>query len=319
MRFIDKLGIVKPPQDRYILLPREWKFKNFLQFGKTKKVFPFAVESVFYRGVAFDNELQVVIKPIEKKYTEELLIERILKEFGEELDKLRKKYHLNWENFSFGTYVPTRYGFTKIYTFPKNLSGDELIQAIELYIQEDISENFSEKEENVIYTYDFLKSEKDEPHRVLAVVISSDIVSKFQSWADSLDLKLELISYEPICLVNFGLSRNLSQPFTIIYTDINKVLIVSFQKDKILYEEFSYILSPENLGEEMLNLIIWDIRNYIVLNDLDNIYLAGLIVEHKQLLENFLEKLPIIGVLSLDRLPERYTLLHTLGERMLNA
>lgn len=319
MRFIDKLGVVKPPQDRYILLPRGWKLKKFLQFGKQKNVFPFAVESVFYRGVAFDNELQLLIKPIEKKYSEELLIERILKEFGEELDKIGKKYHLNWDNFSFGTYVPTRYGFTKIYTFPKTLSGDELIQAIELYIQEDISENFSGKEEDVVYTYDFLKSEKDEPHRVLAVVISSDVVSKFQSWAQSLGLKLDLISYEPICLINFGLSRNLPQPFTIIYTDLNKVLIVSFQKDKILYEEFSYILSPENLGEEMLNLIIWDIRNYIVLNDLDNIYLAGLIVEHKQLLENFLEKLPIIGVLSLDRLPERYTLLHTLGERMLNA
>lgn len=319
MRFIDKLGIVQPPEDKYVLLPKNWKLKDLLKFSKSVKIFPFAVESVFYRGLAFDQNLTPLFDPIEKKYNEELLIEKVLKEFGDELEALRRKHNLNFEEFLFGTYVPTRYGFTKIYKFPKVLSGDELIQAIELYIQEDIAENFAGKESDVIYTYDFLKSEEEDSHKVLVVVISGEVVRKYQTWAETLNINLGVISYEPICLINFGLAKDLVQPFTIIYTDINKVLIVSFQKDKILYEEFSYILSPETIDEELLNLIIWDIRNYIVLNDLDNIYISGLVVEHKSLLEEFLEKLPIIGILSLESLPERYTLLYTLGERLLNA
>jgi len=319
MRLIDKLPFITPPEDKYILLPQGWKFKKFLKLKREQKIFPFAVESVFYRGMGVNKNFDPIVKPFEKKFGEELLIERVLKEFGDELERLQKEKHLDLSEFSFGTYVPTRYGFTKIYTFPKRLSGDDLIQAIELYIQEDIGENFSGNEEDVIYTYDFLKSEKDEPHRVLAVVISKDVIKKYQNWAESLGINLDIISYEPICLVNFGLAKNLPQPFTIIYTDINKILILSFQKEKILYEELSYILSPENMGEEMLNLIIWDIRNYILLNDLDNIYLAGLLAEYKPLLENFLEKLPIIGVLSIDKFPARYSLLYTLGERLLNA
>ncbi len=319
MRFIDKLGIVKPPEDKYILLPTNWKFKRVLKFGKNIKVFPFAVESLFYRGLALNQNLTPLFNPIEKKYNEELLIEKVLKEFGSELENLREKYNLDFEEFLFGTYIPTRYGFTKIYKFPKVLTGDELIQAIELYIQEDIAENFAGKESDMMYTYDFLKSEGEDAHKVLVVVISGEIVRKYQTWAETLNINLDVISYEPICLINFGLAKNLVQPFTIIYTDINKILIVSFQKEKILYEEFSYILSPETFDEELLNLIIWDIRNYIVLNDLDNIYIAGLVVEHKAILEQFLEKLPIIGILSLNSLPERFALLYTLGERLLNV
>jgi len=317
MRLIDKLPFLEPPREKYNLLPPLNKLKLPLLSKREKVVFPFVVDTVFYRGLSFNSNYQTLIKPFERTYPEETTIEEVLEHLKEELKELMVQKPKLFANAVFGTYIPARFGLVRIYTFPKTIKRNELIQSVDLYIQEDISENFPHTE--VLYSYDILDSNENEPYRVLVTVVESEIIRKIEEVFEELGLELEVISYEPVCLINLGLLKGLPEPFTILYTERNKILIVSYRRDNILYETFSYLFSEDKVAEDLLNLIIWDIRNYIVLNDISNIYLAGIVTEYEHLTEFFLEKLPIFGIVSIDKFPDRYALTYTLGERLLNV
>ena len=58
------------------------------------------------------------------------------------------------------------------------------------------------------------------------------------------------------------------------------------------------------------------IRNFDALNDVNNIFLGGLIVEYGNLTEYFLERLPIFGIISSKKVPDRFSLIYTLAERL---
>ncbi|RTZ61034.1 MAG: hypothetical protein DSZ31_00915 [Gammaproteobacteria bacterium] len=317
MRLIDKLPFLEPPREKYNLLPPLNKLKLPLLSKREKVVFPFVVDTVFYRGLSFNSNYQTLKKPFERTYPEETTIEEVLEHLKEELKELMVQKPKLFANAVFGTYIPARFGLVRIYTFPKTIKRNELIQSVDLYIQEDISENFPHTE--VLYSYDILDSNENEPYRVLVTVVESEIIRKIEEVFEELGLELEVISYEPVCLINLGLLKGLPEPFTILYTERNKILIVSYRRDNILYETFSYLFSEDKVAEDLLNLIIWDIRNYIVLNDISNIYLAGIVTEYEHLTEFFLEKLPIFGIVSIDKFPDRYALTYTLGERLLNV
>lgn len=317
MRLIDKLPFLEPPKEKYSLLPPLNKL-NIPFLGKKEKiVFPFVVDTVFYRGICFNNKYQILLKPFEKVYPEETTFEEVLMHFKEELRELTAQKPKLFTNTSFGTYIPAQFGLVKIYTFPKGIKKSELIQSIELYIQEEISGNFPHTE--VLYSYDILDRNENEPYRVLVTIVESEIVRKIEEVFEAVGLKLDVISYEPVCVINLGLLKGLPEPFTILYTERNKILIVSYRRDNIIYETFSYLFSEDKITEDLLNLIIWDIRNFIVLNDIGNIYLAGIVTEYEHLTEFFLEKLPIFGIVSIDKFSERYALTYILGERLLNA
>jgi type IV pilus assembly protein PilM len=312
MRLIDKL--IKPPKEKYnlIQLPLLQKFLK----KKTKNVFTFTVDTGFYRALAFNKDYERVLPYIEKTYPEEISFDEALQDFSKEFVKI-KEIGINLKNFKFGTYIPSRYGLLKIYNFPRTLNKIELLKSVELYIQQEISESFAEKE--VVYSYDILPTKSNEPYRVLTVIVEKEIVDKLYNWSIEQGIELNLISYEPVGLINLGLYKNLPEPFAILYTDVNKILMLSYQKDRILYEEFSINLTPGNIAEDILNLVIWDIRNYIVLNDIGNIYLAGIILENEEITQYFLEKLPIFGIVSIDIFPEHFALLYILGERLLHG
>jgi len=313
MRIIDKLPFISPPQDRYTLfssisIPSVRK--------KNQQVFSFAIDSPFYRGLGFDKSYKPFIKPFEKIFPEDTPIDELFQHFEEELKKYVNNNLLN-PKVKIGTYIPTKYGLLKTYSFPRTLKKSEFLQSIELYIEQDISEHFSNTE--VIYTYSILEGNKDEPYRVLVVIVERDFVLKIENLLHKFNLKADLISYEPICVVNLGLLKRLPQPFSILYTDINKILLVSFYKNHISYESFSFLFTGEKPNEDLLNLILWDIRNYIVLNNLNNIYLAGIVTEYEDITSIFLERLPIFGIITIDKFPNRFALTYTLGERLLNG
>jgi type IV pilus assembly protein PilM len=315
MRLIDKLPLLKPPEEKYNLIDTS---KITTLIGRRNKVaFTFVIDNMFYRSLTFDSKYRKVLPNFEKSYPEETPFEEVLNDFTKELNEIKQKYNVDFKKFKVGTYVPTRYGLLKIYNFPKTLKKVELLRSIELYIQQDIAENFPEKE--VVYSYDILPTERDEPYRVLITIVEKELVDKLYEWSINNGIDLDIISFEPVTLINLGLYKNLPEPFSILYTDINKILVLSYQKDRILYEEFSFIFSPDSIAEDVANLIIWDIRNYIVLNDLGNIYLAGIVTEYEHLMQYFLEKLPIFGIVTIDKFPERYSLLYILGERLLHG
>lgn len=317
MRLIDKLPFIKPSEDRYTLLPPSVLELPFT--GKKEKVaLSFSFGNNFYRGLPYGGKEGKKFSPFEKIYeTEEVDLDTLLIDLGQEIKKLEEQEGINLKKTRFGTYIPTSYGIARLYTFPKTLSKGELRNTIDLYIQNEIAEVFSDKE--VVYSYDFLETKKDEPYKVLVAIVEREIVQKLLAFAKGLEITLDVISYEPVCLLNLGFKEKLPVPFTIIYTDVNKILIFSYQKDRITYEVFPYLFSTDQNMEDVLNLLIWDIRNYIVLNDLTNLYLSGLVLEYEELTEYFLEKLPIFGIVSIDDYLNRYILNYTLAERLINV
>jgi type IV pilus assembly protein PilM len=315
MRFIDKL--ISPPQDRYNLIDLNFIAPLFQKtLHREKQVFTFNIDSNYFRILAFNNEEKILFQPIERKYIEEVPFEEKLAEITQYIEELKEK-NIAINKLSYGTYLPTQYGLLRLYTFPANLKKKEVLQSLIIYIQQEIAETYKEK--NVVYSYAFLDRKKNEPYKVLVTILEKDPLDSLINWAYTLQLDLKLISFEPVCLINLGLLRNLPLPFSILYTDLNKIIVLSFQEERILYEVFPYVFSLEQDMEQSLNMLIWDIRNYIVLNDLTNIFLAGIVVEYEALAQYFLERLPIFGIINLDNFPERYSLLYTLGERIINA
>jgi len=314
MRLIDK--VITPPQKRYTLIPYNLLSKlSFSRRKKTKNVFTFFVDSNFYRILSYDSNYQPLIPPTEKTFVDEVPLEQELIEIGEFVTQLKEKVDIR--NVSFGTYVPSQYGLLRLYTFPGNLSKNEVLQALNLYIQQEIEETYRDK--NVVYSYAFLDRKSDEPYRVLVAIVEKEPINTLLAWADSYGINLDVISFEPTCLINLGFLKNLPQPFSILYTDINKIILLSYQRDRVLYEVFPYLFSHDETFEDTLNMLIWDIRNYIVLNDLTNLFLAGIVVEYENITQYFLERLPIFGIISIDVFPNRYSLLYTLGERLLHV
>ncbi len=313
MRLIDKL--ISPPQDKYTLLPLDLNYKipilNKLTSPRSGEVISFIVENDFIRVLV--KNVSGKFNVYEKVYTNSESLEQKLQDIE---TYLKNKYE-NIEVLKIGTYVPTRHGIIRLHTFPKNLKKSEVLKALELYIQEEIAEIFPDKE--IIYSYSFLPSKKDEPYKVIVSVVESSFINTLVNWASSINLNLKIISYEPICILNFSILRHLPNPFTIIHTEYNKVLILTYSKNRLNYETFPYSLNPSIISTDNLDTLIWDLRNYIVLNDLNNIYLSGLALEYTHLIEFFLERLPIFGLLTLDNIPERYSLLYTLSERLVHV
>jgi len=316
MRLIDKL--VKPPEEKYSLPPTPKGIPLNLSFGKFiskkgKKVVTFTIDTSFYRILGLDENFNILFSPYEKEISKDIPLE-------EKLSKVKDfilNSGLNLKEIQLATYIPARYGIVRMYTFPKNLKQSELVRAITLYIQEEISETFADKE--VVYSYDILEGRKDEPYKVIATILEKEIIDSYLNWSFNLGKELDVISFEPICITNLAFLKKLPQPFSIIYTDINKIIILNYGASRFSYEIFPYALNLEKGFEETLNMLIWDIRNYIVLNDLSNIYLSGIVLEYKHLTEFFLERLPIFGLVSIDKFPERYALLYTLGARLVNV
>ena len=242
MRLIDKL--VKPPEERYTLIPTSKGISLGLGLGKLipkkgKKVVAFAVDSSFYRILGIDENFNTLFSPYEKEVSEDLPLE-------EKLAKVREfilESGLSLKEIQLATYIPARYGIVRMYTFPKNLKKSELHRAITLYIQEEIAETFADKE--VVYSYDILEPPKDEPYRVITAILEKDIVDIYLNWSFSLGKGLDVISFEPICITNLALLKNLPQPFSIIYTDRNKILILTYGAARFSYEIFPYALNLE--------------------------------------------------------------------------
>ncbi len=312
MRLIDKF--VSPPEEKYTLLPT-----TLPTWGGRKKnriAFAFNIDTNFYRILSFDSNHKTIFEPVEKKFIEETSFDAMLAEVTIQLEDIRKQ--VDEKFLRVGTYIPSHFGLLRMYTFPGNLNKKEVLQSLSLYIQQEIAETYKEK--NVVYSYAFLsKGSAEEPYKILVTIVEKEPIDTLLNWAETNNIILDIISFELVCLLNLGLMKKLPKPFSILYTELNKIILFAYQNDRIIYEVFPYLFSTESGFEDTLNMLIWDIRNYIVLNDITNLFIAGIVVEHEALTQYFLERLPIFGIVSIEEFPQRYSLLYTLGERLLNV
>jgi len=307
MRLIDKLILKFTKPEKYVLLPPI--ALNFLP--KEKNLFTYFYDKNLLRAAVFNRNGEPILEPFEK-FSPEGISE-------EEAVELLRNYISNLEDkkLKTATYIPVREGMLRLYTYPATLTESEMLKSLKLYIQQEISELYSDKE--VIYKYTFLPRIEEEPYKILAAIVEINALNKIKNFAAKLGIELDIVSYEPICILNFAYLKGLTSDFSILYTDYTKLILLAYNQNRILYEVFYYNYSPNLLDSEEFNNLIWNIRNYIVINDLSNIFLTGLYVENPQIVEIIMDKLPIFGILSLESVPDRFTLLYTLSARLAHA
>jgi len=307
MRLIDKLVFKITKPQKYILLPPA--AINLL--SRKNSVFAFSIDKNLIRALALNEEDKLILEPFEYFSFDEISEE-------EAITKL-KQYteQVNLKDLKIGTYIPTAEGLLRMYTYPANLTKQELLKSLELYIHQEIAEVYSNKE--VIYKYTILPRKDEEPYKVLVAIIEAEALNKVKSLASTLGVELDIVSYEPVCILNFGFLKGLDSDFSILYTDYTKVILLTYKDNNLFYEVFYYKYQQNLALSEEFNDLIWNIRNYIVINDLSNIFLAGLFVEDEKILEIIMEKIPIFGILSPEIIPERFSLLYTLSERLIHV
>jgi hypothetical protein len=307
MRLIDKLLLKVTKPEKYTLLPPV--AINLLT--REKNVFAFSYDKNLIRALVLNKERKPLLEPFEHFGSDEIP--------EEEATKLLKQYieQINVKNIKVGTYIPTYEGILRMYTYPANLTKQELLKSLEIYIHQEIAEVYSNKE--VVYKYTILPRKADEPYKVLVAVIESEALNRIKNFAAALGVELDIVSYEPVCILNFAFLKGLYSDFSILYTDYGKVILLTFKSSNLFYEVFYYTYQDNLLNSEEFNDLIWNIRNYIVINDFSNIFLAGLFVEDERVLEIIMEKIPIFGILSSEDIPDRFSLLYTLSARLIHA
>jgi type IV pilus assembly protein PilM len=311
MRLIDNLIPFEPPQ-KYTLVPPT--LLNFLT--KERNVFSFQSTKRYIRTLGMNHREEIILKPFEEFSPAELREDEIIEILKEQVDKFKKT--TKGKKQYYATFIPAQQGILRMYTFPPNMKKSEVMQALELYIQQEISNVYSNTD--VLYRYTIMKNSKDEPYRIFVTIVERSAVEELQNIAQRLDIELDVISYELVVLLNFGFLNELPEPFAILYTDYTKIILLAYQRDRLLYEIFPFYFSPEiKEVTEDLNMLIWDLRNYIVLNDITNIFLAGVVLEYEEFTEFFLERLPIFGIVSPKKVKERFSLVYTLAERVIHA
>ena len=305
MRLIDKLLLKVTQPEKYTLLPPV----AIDLLNREKNVFAFSYNKNLLRALALNSKRKTLLEPFEHFSPEEIP--------EEEAIELLKKYmeQINIKNLKVGTYIPTVEGILRMYTYPATLSKQELLKSLELYIHQEIAEVYSNKE--VTYKYIILPRKEDEPYKVLVAIVESEALNKVKRFAAALGIELDIVSYEPVCILNFAFLKGLYSDFSILYTDYTKVILLTYKGNNLFYENFYYNYQPELLNSAEFNDLIWNIRNYIVINDISNIFLAGLFVEDERVLEIIMEKIPIFGILSPENVPDRFSLLYTLSERLI--
>ena len=114
----------------------------------------------------------------------------------------------------------------------------------------------------------------------------------------------------------------LALPFSILYTDYDYSILLTYSPSNISYsvihwDYLKYIRKAEShpTFEEPLENFITEVRNLIVINDIFNVHIAGVILSNQSLLDYMLENLPILGLLDVGELPPNFFVPYILSLR----
>lgn len=210
--------------------------------------------------------------------------------------------------------VPANEGLLKFYKYPANISRNDLQSAIEWSIRRERS---SIKEE--LYHDYYIIDQKLKGNQVGVVVVFSrkETVENIKSILNKVGLKLYVLDYEVITIVNYGLYHQLPLPFSILYIDYDYALFTIYSPENMAYSQipwsFSDYLLREN--EEYLDNFFAEVRNLIVLNDITSLYVAGPILSYENLVSKMMENIPILGLLDLEGLKPNFFIPYTLSIR----
>jgi type IV pilus assembly protein PilM len=212
--------------------------------------------------------------------------------------------------------LPATDGILKLYKYPSKISQKDLNSAIEWRIKSELTQI---KEEA---TYDYFILHGEDSLSVALVLARAESVNRITNLISSAGLKPEIIDYEVLAIANYGIYHKLASPFSILYMDYDYCILLTYSPSNISYsvinwDYLGYIKKAEShsTSEEPLENFIAEVRNLIVINDIFNVYIAGVGLGNESFTEYILENLPISGLLDAGELPPNFFVPYILSLR----
>jgi type IV pilus assembly protein PilM len=212
--------------------------------------------------------------------------------------------------------LPATDGILKLNKYPSKISQKDLNTAIDWVIKRETSQI----KEETVYDYFILRGE--DAISVALVLARAESVNRITNLISSAGLKPEIIDYEVLAIVNYGIYHKLALPFSILYIDYDYSILLTYSPSNISYSviHWDYLGYSKKAGlsstsEELLENFIAEARNLIVINDIFNVYVAGVALNNESFLDYILENLPILGLLDAGELPPNFFIPYTLSLR----
>jgi type IV pilus assembly protein PilM len=212
--------------------------------------------------------------------------------------------------------LPATDGILKLYKYPSKISQKDLDSAIEWRIKSELTQI---KEEA---TYDYFILRGEDALSVALVLARTESVNRLTNLISSAGLKPEIIDYEVLAIVNYGIYHKLALPFSILYIDYDYSILLTYNSSDISYsvinwDYLGYIKKAKShsTSEELLENFIAEVRNLIVINDIFDVYIAGVVLANESFLDYILENLPILGLLDAGELQPNFFVPYILSLR----
>ena len=212
--------------------------------------------------------------------------------------------------------LPATDGILKLYKYPSKISQKDLDSAIEWRIKSELTQI----KEETVYDYFILRGE--DAISVALVLARAESVNRLTNLIRSAGLKSEIIDYEVLAIVNYGIYHKLALPFSILYIDYDYSILLTYSPSNISYSviHWDYLGYSKKAGssstsEELLESFLAEVRNLIVINDIFSVYIAGVGLGNESFTEYILENLPILGLLDAGELPPNFFIPYTLSLR----
>jgi len=210
--------------------------------------------------------------------------------------------------------LPATDGILKLYKYPSKISQKDLNSAIEWRIK---SELIQIKEEA---TYDYFILHGEDTLNLALVLARAESVNRLANLISSAGLKPEIIDYEVLAIVNYGIYHKLALPFSILYIDYDYSILLTYSPSNISYsvipwDYLGYSKKAGSSSEGLLDNFVAEARNLIVINDILDVYIAGVVLNDQSFLGYILENLPILGLLDVGELPPNFFVPYILSLR----
>ncbi len=212
--------------------------------------------------------------------------------------------------------LPATDGILKLNKYPSKISQKDLNTAIDWVIKRETSQI----KEETVYDYFILRGE--DAISLALVLARAESVNRLTNLISSAGLKPEIIDYEVLAIVNYGIYHKLALPFSILYIDYDYSILLTYSPSNISYSviNWEYLGYSKEAGssstsEELLESFLAEVRNLIVINDIYNVYIACVGLGNESFTEYILESLPILGLLDAGELPPNFFIPYTLSLR----
>ncbi|NPB07701.1 MAG: pilus assembly protein PilM [Aquificae bacterium] len=258
------------------------------------------------RILELNSEKKPTFQPVEEFWEGKGDAEKlqILQRYVYELGLKGKKAH---------TCITAKNGILKIQRFPASLPKKDLEEAIKTFVE---VEKANIKEES-LHDYYIWDAEENKFKIVTLVIVRRSVFERLKELIEKAGLELGIVDYEITAIVNGGLSFNLRKPFAILYVDYHESVIVYYTGQTIVYNLLNFTLRDymHTKDEYMLEDLLVEVRNILTVNEINAIYLAGMVIEQDDILDILMTNLPILSLLEPEHMKASFFIPYVLSLR----